>query len=416
MIKNYLNKTVLEASKERIRWAIDHFDGNFYVSYSGGKDSCVLGDLVINVAKELGLKTKMVFSDLEMIFQETERHTKTVFDNENVEPFWLCLPEIENNSSSSFTRLFYFWNKRDKEFWVREMPSMPYVIHEDNLPDWLAPYYLNKSVDDWTIKNFGEALCDKENKNQFVNFLGLRSEESYGRMMNFQSEKNRNKLNKFTYFYQHQTPRTAICSPLYDWETADVWKYIHEHQIDYNKVYDQMWKLGISPKEQRTCFFLGNEQKKSMEIIHKFEPKTWERLLLRIEGTNFGKRYNKSNITKGKIIKPKHLSWKEYLRILMASLPKEMHDFYNERFCIIFRYHKTMFEIKENLSPDIYIQDSLSDVKLAMKQHNLPQKKFIAYEHLCGFILRNDIEMKKYGFTDSGKYRKMLLDIYEKQN
>lgn len=48
-------------TQQRIRGWYDHFDGNVYVSFSGGKDSTVLVDIV----------TKMGYTDIPLVFVDT---------------------------------------------------------------------------------------------------------------------------------------------------------------------------------------------------------------------------------------------------------------------------------------------------------------------------------------------------------
>lgn len=116
---------VYEAALTRIQEAIEtHAD--FYVSFSGGKDSGVLVNLVLEVAARLDrLPVKVVFSDLEAIFQETARYTRSIMDRPDVEPYWLCLPEIENNATSVYQRYFRYWDTREQP-WARDMHGSTY--------------------------------------------------------------------------------------------------------------------------------------------------------------------------------------------------------------------------------------------------------------------------------------------------
>ena len=50
-MKNYLNISVLEASKERISFIFDEFE-KIYLSFSGGKDSTVMLHLCADEARK----------------------------------------------------------------------------------------------------------------------------------------------------------------------------------------------------------------------------------------------------------------------------------------------------------------------------------------------------------------------------
>jgi predicted phosphoadenosine phosphosulfate sulfurtransferase len=404
---------VYQAATTRIEEAIQTHD-DFYVSFSGGKDSGVLLNLVIEVATRLGrLPVKSVFSDLEIIFEETSRYVMAEMDRPEVDPYWLCLPEIENNASSVYQRYFRYWGKTEQP-WARDMPDRPYVIHEDNLPDWLRPYYVNRAVNEWTITRMGEALCDKTGASNICNFIGMRDDESYGRLMNVRCMKNRDKKNPHTYRYIGKDPRTWICLPIHDWKVADVWHYYAVTGLDYNRVYDAMWRMGIPAHEQRTCFAFGEEQSKTLNQWCVIEPRTWDRMVYRVQGANFGKMYNHTRINSGKVRKPADLTWEAYTKLLMNSLPEEARAIFEEKFKIVFWYHWHHYEQKEGISKSVYIQDSRAEVKAKMRETGLSQKYFITWETLASAIIKRDFVFKKYGFGYSNKMQQKIEALYEK--
>lgn len=57
--KRYLEKTVYDATKERIKRTFDEFD-NVLVAFSGGKDSGVMLNMAYDYAKETGQLDKVV--------------------------------------------------------------------------------------------------------------------------------------------------------------------------------------------------------------------------------------------------------------------------------------------------------------------------------------------------------------------
>ena len=414
MPKNYKDKNVYDAALERIEKAILSFD-DFYVSFSGGKDSGILINLVIQVAKKLDrLPVKTVFSDLEVIFKETERYTRHIMELPEVDPYWLCVEELDDNGSSVYQRYFKIWDKTQKENWVRPMPQMPYVINDSNMPSGFRKYLKPDNLEYWSLENFGEYLCDINGIGNICNFIGMRSTESYGRHMAIATKKNRIKKNNHTYLTKTVAPRTWTCLPIYDWEHTDVWHYYAITRKDYNRVYDSMFRLGLAYSQMRTCSAFGEEQKKSLWMWQLIEPETWDRMVQRVAGANFGKLYNHTNINRGKIKKPKNITWKKYLEILMKELPPLTRENFQEKFDITFRYHKTMYEDKENIPPDVYIQDSRKDARLKSQQTGLSIKYFISYETLCSAIIKRDFVFKKYGFGYSNKMSERIKKMEEK--
>lgn len=413
-MKKYLEINVLDAALQRIEKAILEFD-DFYVSFSGGKDSGVLFHLVHKVAKKLGkLPVKVVFSDLEVIYQETVRYVKSIMDHPEVEPYWLCLEEIEDNASSVYQRYYKFWGEEEKNHWIRKMPTMPYVINKHNLPEWLKKYYIQNKMNYWTVKKMGEAFCDKTGINNICNFIGMRTDEAYGRYLNIKSMKNRDKKNLYTYRYANDSPRTWVCLPIYDWTIADVWHFYYENNLDYNKVYDSMFRLGIKFEDARTCYPFGETQKKFLNQWFQIEPETWERMLNRVAGVNFGKNYNQTSLCSQKVKKPENISWKQYTGLLLRSLPSTARKIFEDKFKITFRYHRTMYEKKEGIPREVYIQDSKKDAKMKAKETGLSLKYFISWESLANAIIRRDFVFKAYGFSYSDKMEKQIQEVYEK--
>ena len=414
-MKRYLDKNVYEAAKERIAFCMDRFD-DFYVSFSGGKDSGVLLELVIEVAREKNrLPVKAVFSDLEVIFNETVEYVKRMFDRPEVKGYWLCLEELDENGSSIFERYFKIWDKTKRNKWIHQPPAKPYVITDENCPALLKKYLQPNKLDYWSIEHFGEYLCDELKRDNICNFIGMRGQESYGRYMCVKTEKHRTKINNHTYKTKTCGDRTVISLPLYDWEHNDIWHYYALKNADYNRVYDWMLKLGLSYSLMRTCSAFGEEQKKSLYYWKIFEPETFDKMLQRVEGVNFGAIYNHTNINRGKIKKPDGITWKEYLRILMAELPEDVRKNFQEKFDITFRYHRVMYAEKEGLSPDFYILDSRADEKARIKQ-GYPAKYFIVYEDFCNAIIKRDFVFKKYGFGYSNKMSKRIEEMQKKKD
>ncbi len=412
-MKHHQDVDVYHAARQRIREQILSFP-DFYVSFSGGKDSGVLANLVIEVATEEGrLPVKVVFSDLEAIFQETARYAKSIMERPEVEPYWLCIEELEHNGSSVYERFFKTWDRGQRERWVRPMPDMPYVITRENAPPAFLKYIEGIQIDRWSIDMFGEYLCDVSGAGAICNFIGLRSEESYGRYMAVASQKNRVKKNDYTYLTKNEAARTWTSLPIYDWLFSDVWHYYAITGHDYNRVYDSMYRLGIAYSQMRTCFAFGEEQKRNLWLWQQIEPETWDRMVQRVEGANFGKLYNHTNINRGQVKKPDNITWKEYLPILLNSLPPLAKANFEEKFEIAFRYHRVMYEEKEGIPPDVYIQDSRRDAKAKAREMGLGIKYFISYETLCGAIIKRDFVFKKYGFGYSDKMLKRIEKMQE---
>ena len=71
-LKQYREKGVLDAAKERVAIAFDRFD-KIYVSFSGGKDSGAMLNLCIDYLREYqpGRKITVLYIDLEAMYDVT---------------------------------------------------------------------------------------------------------------------------------------------------------------------------------------------------------------------------------------------------------------------------------------------------------------------------------------------------------
>ncbi len=72
-LKRYRNQTVLDAARERISYAFDHFE-RLYISFSGGKDSTVMMHLVMEEAEKRGRTVGVLIIDLEAQYRATISH------------------------------------------------------------------------------------------------------------------------------------------------------------------------------------------------------------------------------------------------------------------------------------------------------------------------------------------------------
>ena len=88
----YLNQNVFDAALDRIRWLFDEFD-NLLVAVSGGKDSTVVLNLALMVARERDrLPLPVLFVDQECEWSLTIDHIRTLRDHPDIDLKWLLAP------------------------------------------------------------------------------------------------------------------------------------------------------------------------------------------------------------------------------------------------------------------------------------------------------------------------------------
>jgi predicted phosphoadenosine phosphosulfate sulfurtransferase len=123
--------------------------------------------------------------------------------------------------------------------------------------------------------------------------------------------------------------------PIYDWKASDIWKY---HSVypnrSYNKVYDKMQMAGVPIKHQRLCQPYGDTQRRGLWLYSVLEADTWSKLINRVIGANSYAIYAQEtgNINgEGKISKPVGMTWEQYSKVLLKSLPRKTAEHYAAR-------------------------------------------------------------------------------------
>lgn len=137
MVREYLKQNVYEALQDRLKFIFEEFD-NIYISFSGGKDSRLLLNLVLDYRDQYYPERKLgVFhQDFEAQYTVTTEYIERTFDRikDRVEPYWVCLPMATRTALSSYEMYWYPWDDQKEDIWVRPMPKKDYVISLENNP------------------------------------------------------------------------------------------------------------------------------------------------------------------------------------------------------------------------------------------------------------------------------------------
>lgn len=316
-MKVYNDKNVFDAAIERIEFAFDNFE-NLCVSYSGGKDSTVMIQLVEMVAKRRNKKYDVLFIDMEAQYLMTIEHIKTLKNKlECIRDFyWICLPLSLRNAVSVFEPRWICWEKSKKEKWVREMPE--FAINEDNN---IFPFFRYAMEFEEFVPEFEKWYSEKYNGSMCGHFVGIRCDESLNRFRTIVSMKKDRLKDKPWTTRNKPLEHTYSIYPIYDWRTEDDWVATFKYNLEYNYVYELMYKNGLGIHQQRLCQPFGDDQKNGLDQYRAIEAENWDKLLKRVAGVNFGNIYCRTsalgNITSQK---PEHMTWQEWALYLLESI------------------------------------------------------------------------------------------------
>lgn len=263
MIRNYTRQNVYDALQERLQFVFDEFE-NVYISFSGGKDSGLLLNLVLDFRDAYfpGRRVGVFHQDFEAQYSATTEYVERTFDRieEKVEPHWVCLPMATRTALSSYEMFWYPWDDEKQEAWVRPMPKRPYVINLENNP--MTTYRYKMHQED-LAKQFGRWYHVEHPGGKTICLLGIRADESLQRYSGI--------LNK-RYGYggkcwiTKQFKDVWAASPLYDWSTSDVWHANSIFGYDYNRLYDLYHMAGLTPDQMRVASPFGDSAKDSLNV------------------------------------------------------------------------------------------------------------------------------------------------------
>lgn len=409
MPKVYTEKDVLTSAFERLEYVFTHFD-NFYFSISGGKDSSVMLQLAAMKARELNKKFSVLYVDFEAQYKATINHIYDLIDEVSdclQDWYWIALPLSLRNAVSVIQSKWICWDKLDKKKWVREMPTNKYVINEKNYPKEWTWFYKGMEFEQFIIY-FAE-WYNKRNGGNSACGVAIRTDESLNR---FRTITNRSKETfngrKWTTRVKYSTHNTNTYTffPIYDFSTADIWGTVAKYDLKYNEIYEQMYKNGVPIYEQRLCQPYGDDQRKGLNQFKSLEYETWEKVLNRVHGVNFGNIYCRTSLLGMlKTEKPDGMTWQQYAVFLLESLglyAPELRDHYYHKISNFLKWYSTRKGIK------------VSDIKDEEDKKLENAKKVASWRRIARAIEHNDFWMKRLSFSQTKSDVKKLYQLREK--
>lgn len=233
-----------------------------YMSFSGGKDSLCLAQIVMSLIQQGKINPKQLtvqFIDEEAIFPCIEKtviawRKKFMLVGANFEWFCIevkhfnCFNELSNDES------FICWDRFKKDVWVRQPPK--FAIREHPL---LKP---RKDA----YQDFLPRIC-----NDGITIVGIRTAESVQRLQNIalMTKVGRNCTNKKQIF------------PIYDWSNNDVWLYLKQQKVEIPEIYLYLWQSGTGKGQLRVSQFFSIDTAKSLVKMNEYYPDLMERVIRR---------------------------------------------------------------------------------------------------------------------------------------
>lgn len=376
-MKYYSKQSVLDASLDRIRRLYDEFP-NIIVGFSGGKDSTVVLNLCLQVAREKNrLPLTVMWIDQEAEWQGTVDYVTDVMYSPEVNPLWFQFEMRWYNNIDSQSKEIVIWDESKPHEWMR--PKEDISIKENK--------YKNFGFQEL----FGHIVKEHYPDEPVCYMAGMRTQESPVRLLGLTQQLTYKditwgkvldkKLDHYTFY------------PIYDWGYSDVWKYIHDNDIKYNRVYDAMYQNGVNVTDMRISNLHHETAIKNLMLIQEIEPQTWNKITNRLTGANTIKHIKSNSFKCPKNLPYMFSYWKDYCYFLADSLitDKDLHE----------RLMKKVHSLEK-----IYDGDNIKD---------------LFYRKVVDTILSNDFDFTKLsnwmtggpGFSykrfKQGKYKREML-------
>lgn len=432
--REYLSKNVFEALQERFHFLFNEFD-NIFISFSGGKDSGLLLNLLLDFRKKYyPNKTIGVFhQDFEAQYSVTTEYIEKTFSRlekeENVELYWVCLPMATRTALSSYEMYWYPWDDTKEEIWVRPMPKHPYVIHLENNP--ITTYHYKMHQED-LAKQFGRWYRLSHKNKKTVCLLGMRSDESLQR---YSGILNKKYGYKDTCWISNQFKDVWCASPLYDWSTGDVWHANYSFGYEYNRLYDLYYMAGLKPDQMRVASPFNDYAKDSLNLYRVIDPKIWVKLVGRVQGANFTAIYARTKAMGYKnLTLPEGHTWESYTHFLLSTLPPRLRNNYIQKFKSSIRFwHNVGGGLEEDTIKELedhgyaIARNGVSNYTLMKRSRiiflgKIPDntddiktsKDIPSWKRMCFCILKNDHICRFMGFGITREQQKNINFLKEK--
>lgn len=213
-------------SKQRIREWYEYFHGNVYVSFSGGKDSTVLLDLVRSIYPDV----PAIFSDTGLEYQEIRDFIDTIDNVTCIRPkmsFKQVLDEYGYPVISKEIACTIEYGRKGSEWAIKRLNGEHYFGNHKKYKYLLnAPF---KISDKCCMMMKKAPFKEFEKASGLKPFIGTMASEGGQR----ESAYKRTGCNAFS---------SGKSMPMGFWKEEDVWEYIRSRNLNYSKIYDMGYK------------------------------------------------------------------------------------------------------------------------------------------------------------------------------
>lgn len=407
--KVYTDTDVLTAARERFGIVFSGFS-RFYLCVSGGKDSSVMLQLCAEVARERHRTFSVMFIDLEGQYRATIAHVERLREitADVVDHFyWICMPLSLRNAVSVIQPTWICWDEDERGRWVRPMPEHDCVVNEHHYPKEWRWFRKGMEFEEFDVR-FAQWF-QRQARGPVAVGVAIRSDESLNRFNTIINGTKRT-FHGYAWTTKVRTPDPG-CDvynfyPLYDWRAEDIWGAVSRLDLEFNQIYELMYKNGVSIYRQRLCQPYGDDQRRGLDQFRSLEPETWEKIVSRVSGVNFGNIYARTSLLGDmKSEKPAGMTWQRYAVFLLESLgmyAPELRDHYYRKITVFFRW----WERHEG----IRVADVPDEANRKLESRRMAP----SWRRVARAIEKNDFWMRRLGFAQTKTDVQLLKRLRKK--
>jgi len=218
-------------SKQRIREWYEHWNGDVYIAFSGGKDSTVLLDIVRDIDETI----PAVFCDTGLEYPEIKEFVKSVDNVEWIKPKMSFKKVIDKYGypvvSKEQSKYIYEWRHANEDSKIKTVrwngKNGGFKISEK----WKRLAKSNIPV--------SHMCCHIMKKQPFKRYEKETGRKPFIGLLAYDSDMRRTQyLKKGCNTFDTKNPSSK---PLGFWVEDDIWKYLKTHEMRYCSIYDKGW-------------------------------------------------------------------------------------------------------------------------------------------------------------------------------